>query len=660
MRSGFSAPREVAAATGAGAYCGACLTLIDDICGQPSWQPAAIQEAFDVAADIRTFRIVPRAGAIQPTRAGEFLPLGARIDGAWVDRNYTITASGENMPYYEITVKKTEGALARRLFRDDGEAPLLRIARPRGSFRLRDDETAPVLFFAGGIGITPALAFCRDLAGRRSHRVLHVDYSVSRMRDACYVREFGAIARDRPGVSFSLRCTDTAGRIGPAAVKGLLGRHPDAICYLCGPEPYIETLATILEDEGLPRDRIRIESFARRPRKWADLRGNGDLLDAGRSEPDRRRQAHARAYFTPVACGAGTAPDDTAEEARLFLRQYHYETDDVSGFEPRWRGVLERLEAGMPYESTTEELTFGCRVAWRNAAACIGRNFWSGLQVRDRRRVDTEEAVFGEITEHLRLAYDGGNIRTIATALSADFAFWGDQVCRYAGYRKSDGTIVGDPQSLEYTEQALALGWKGAAGTPFDVLPLIVQRRGSQPRLFELPPELAFQVEIEHPSHDWFASLGLRWFAIPLISYLNLSLGGSAYTLPFNGWYTGPEIGTRNLADPDRYDLLPAIAERMELDTRRSATLWKDRAVLELNTAVIHSFEKAGVKIMDHHGAAESFMRFDKAEKDAGREVFGCREMLLPALSPSASPIFRRDYRNVQLKPHLLPRQRPW
>ena len=76
--------------------------------------------------------------------------------------------------------------------------------------------------------------------------------------------------------------------------------------------------------------------------------------------------------------------------------------------------------------------------------------------------------------------------------------------------------------------------------------------------------------------------------------------------------------------------------------------------------SVIHSFEKAGVKIMDHHSAAESFMRFEGTEKDAGREVFGCREMLLPALSPTASPVFRREYRNIQLKPQLLPRQRPW
>ena len=33
----------------------------------------------------------------------------------------------------------------------------------------------------------------------------------------------------------------------------------------------------------------------------------------------------------------------------------------------------------------------------------------------------------------------------------------------------------------------------------------------------------------------------------------------------------------------------------MGLDTSRDRTLWRDRALLELNVAVLHSYEKAGV-----------------------------------------------------------------
>src|SRR5688500_10344596 len=54
----------------------------------------------------------------------------------------------------------------------------------------------------------------------------------------------------------------------------------------------------------------------------------------------------------------------------------------------------------------------------------------------------------------------------------------------------------------------------------------------------------------------------------------------------------GTEIGARNLADPDRYDMLPTIARRLGLDTSSNRSLWKDRALVELNLAVLWSFDQ--------------------------------------------------------------------
>jgi nitric-oxide synthase len=39
--------------------------------------------------------------------------------------------------------------------------------------------------------------------------------------------------------------------------------------------------------------------------------------------------------------------------------------------------------------------------------------------------------------------------------------------------------------------------------------------------------------------------------------------------------------------------LLPVVAEKLGLDTRRPASLWKDRAQMELVRAVCHSFDRA-------------------------------------------------------------------
>ena len=58
---------------------------------------------------------------------------------------------------------------------------------------------------------------------------------------------------------------------------------------------------------------------------------------------------------------------------------------------------------------------------------------------------------------------------------------------------------------------------------------------------------------------------------------------------PFNGWYMGTEIGARNLADHDRYNMLPMIAHHMGLDTTTERSLWRDRALVDAFVAVAKS-----------------------------------------------------------------------
>ena len=134
-------------------------------------------------------------------------------------------------------------------------------------------------------------------------------------------------------------------------------------------------------------------------------------------------------------------------------------------------------------------------------------------------------------------------------------SIWNHQLIRYAGYETEQG-VIGDPASLELTKACEALGWKGE-GTPFDVLPLVFQIDGRPPVWYELPREIVKEVRIEHPEIEGFKSLGLKWYAVPIIADMKLEVGGIHYNAaPFNGWYMGTEIGARNLADADRYNAL--------------------------------------------------------------------------------------------------------
>jgi len=198
------------------------------------------------------------------------------------------------------------------------------------------------------------------------------------------------------------------------------------------------------------------------------------------------------------------------------------------------------------------------------------------------------------------------------------------------------------------------LGWYGH-GTAFDVLPVVIEAPGYRPYVHVLPQDCVLEVPLSHPRHPWFAELGIRWHAVPAISDMCLEIGGLHYPCaPFNGWYMGTEIGSRNLADADRYDLLPTVAANLGLDTTTDRTLWRDRALVELNVAVLHSYEAAGVTIADHHTEAHRFLKHVAKEERAGRVCPAEWSWIVPPLSGSATAVFHRYYDEADARPNFV------
>ena len=381
-------------------------------------------------------------------------------------------------------------------------------------------------------------------------------------------------------------------------------------------------------------------------------------------------EAGFAADLAALDSGWSFAGDDSLALDRLFvsaerfITQFHTENRAGSP-DRRLEQVRSEIEQTGTYWHTPAELAFGARVAWRNSARCIGRLYWRSLQVCDRREVTAAADIAAESILHLRQGTNGGRIRPMITIFAPDAPdrpgprILNPQLVRYAGYQSAEGAVTGDPASADITRLALDLGWPGGgpSGGPsgrFDILPLLVQQADAPVTLHELPADAVLEVPIGHPEFDWFADLGLRWYAMPAVSDMYLEIGGVCYpAAPFNGWYMCTEIGSRDLGDSGRYDQLPVIAARMGLSTTSDRTLWKDKAMTELNLAVLHSFSMAGVTIADHHTESARFLQHLAREELQGRVCPADWTWIVPPAASSATPVFHRYYQNVDQTPNF-------
>jgi nitric-oxide synthase len=350
------------------------------------------------------------------------------------------------------------------------------------------------------------------------------------------------------------------------------------------------------------------------------------------------------------------------KKAETYLKLCYEELDKEHLFNQRWEEVKNSINEKSTYELLDFELDYGTKVAWRNSNKCIGRLFWRNMEVFDKRSIDSAAAIFESLFHHIDSATNGGNIKSTITVFNAHrkIHIWNPQLLSFAGYKKQDGTIIGDPRQVEFTDQCIQMGWEPKMGR-FDILPLVIQIRGQKPIWKEIPKDIINLVTIEHPDIGDFKKLKLVWYSTPIISNMILEVGGIEFEAsPFNGWYMGTEIGARNLADESRYNMLPAIAKLIGLDMKDKNSLWKDRALVELNQAVLYSFKKAGVKIIDHHSASKQFMQFMRKEAKEGRDVTADWSWIVPPISGSTMEVFHTEMNDVVKSPNYFYRKEPW
>ncbi|WP_375290150.1 nitric oxide synthase oxygenase [Qipengyuania sp.] len=356
-------------------------------------------------------------------------------------------------------------------------------------------------------------------------------------------------------------------------------------------------------------------------------------------------------------------PGERLEEARAFIARHYREAPPMDGQScpRRQAAVAAELKRTGTYRHTPEELVFGARIAWRNHARCIGRSLWSSLVVLDFRDTSDPDTIAARTFEHMRRADRDGKLQSVMSVFApaapgaSPCFIENDQVLQYAGYF-ADGEVIGDRRNIEFTRIAKQLGWTAPQTPgPFDLLPLIIRDTHGNRRLYDIPADVAREVPIRHPEYPALAELGLRWYAVPCVSGMIMTIGGIDYPCaPFSGFYMATEIASRNFADENRYDMLLPAARAFGFATQRGQDMfWKDRTLIELNRAVLESYRSARVTIIDHHSASEQYMIFDRRERAAGRPPSGEWAWIVPPQASAGCPVFHLPMTDLGAVPNF-------
>lgn len=137
---------------------------------------------------------------------------------------------------------------------------------PLGSFYLRQVQ-APLVFIAGGTGLSAFLGMLDVIAERGSDQPVHLYHGVRNATDLCELDRIEAYAQKLPGFRF----TPVVSEPDPnwAGKRGFITEHLQhdpsltGVCdvYLCGPPPMVESVKTWANGEGLSNVRLFAEKF---------------------------------------------------------------------------------------------------------------------------------------------------------------------------------------------------------------------------------------------------------------------------------------------------------------------------------------------------------------------------------------------------------------
>ncbi len=135
---------------------------------------------------------------------------------------------------------------------------IVNLAEPMGDFVLPQQTSIPLVFVAGGIGVTPMHSMIKWLVTSGEKRTIYLLYGASRPEELAFQDLFlTAPITYVPMISApDGTWQGKVGKISSDLIFGLPGVTQNALIYISGPEPMVEQCAEGLSAHGIPPHRV--------------------------------------------------------------------------------------------------------------------------------------------------------------------------------------------------------------------------------------------------------------------------------------------------------------------------------------------------------------------------------------------------------------------
>lgn len=188
-------------------------------------------------------------------------------DAKGSQRYFSITNPPGQKGVFSITTRIRDSAFKKSL-----EALVIgtdvEIGPPRGVFVLPKESTKPLVFIAGGIGITPFLCMSRYVRDEKLDYKITLIYSNKDKESTVFLQELLDMAKNNS--NFKLIATMTQDpkwngekrRIDAQFIKDYFKNPNDYAYYVAGPPMMVDAIYNALINAGVDSSNIKTENFA--------------------------------------------------------------------------------------------------------------------------------------------------------------------------------------------------------------------------------------------------------------------------------------------------------------------------------------------------------------------------------------------------------------